>query len=238
MSLPSPPPPGGRVLVLSGAGLSAASGVPTFRGAGGLWEGQRVEDVATPEAWYRDRDAVRRFYDGRRIGMGGVAPNAGHEALVRLQRAWGADRVALVTQNIDGLLSAAGAEDVLEMHGSIRHLRCEADEEHPWVPIQGAQDRDARCRICGAWLRPAVVWFGEIPLQMDRIGGLLQTCHTFLSVGTSGLVYPAAGFVRVARQLGARTIEVNPEPSGDLFHVVVAEGAEVALPRLVEHWLS
>ncbi|MDP2315809.1 MAG: NAD-dependent deacylase [Pseudomonadota bacterium] len=226
-----------RVVVLSGAGLSAASGVPTFRGAGGLWEGHAVEDVATPEAWRRDPELVRRFYDARRSALTGVVPNAGHRALVRLQAAWGTERVLLVTQNIDGLLGVAGAQEVLEMHGALRKLRCSASEGHPWVDIVGDQDRTARC-ACGAPLRPAVVWFGEVPLYMPRITAALAACQLFLSVGTSGLVYPAAGFVRLARQVGARCVEVNPAPVGGPFHEVIAEGGETALPRLVAALLA
>jgi NAD-dependent deacetylase len=227
----------GSVVVLSGAGLSAASGVQTFRGGGGLWEGHAVEDVATPQAWVRDARLVRRFYDERRAGVAAVKPNAGHHALVRLQQVWGADRVLLVTQNIDGLLGVAGATEVLEMHGALRKLRCEADEAHPWVDVVGAQDPAVRC-VCGAALRPAVVWFGEIPLYMERITEALAACSLFLSVGTSGLVYPAAGFVRIASQAGAHCVEVNPTPAGGPFDQVVAEGAETALPRVVDALLA
>lgn len=226
-----------RIVVLSGAGLSAPSGVPTFRDADGLWEGHHVEDVATPEAWHRDRATVRRFYDGRRVACAEVRPNAGHEALARL---WAAapDRVVLVTQNIDGLLTKAGCPDVIEMHGSLWRLRCEADEGHPWTDVAGEQDPGATCATCGAALRPAVVWFGEVPLHGYRTGNALRDCDLFVSVGTSGVVYPAAGFVERARRYGARCLEVNPRPTGGFFHEVVAEGAEVALPRLVEAWLN
>jgi len=229
--------PEGSVVFLSGAGLSAASGIPTFRGAGGLWEGYDVTQVATPEAWAADPALVRRFYDARRAAAAGVKPNAGHEALARLQRAWGPDRVKLVTQNIDGLLQRAGAVEVIEMHGALRELRCEDSESHPHVPVAGAQDPNAVCALCHAPLRPAIVWFGEMPVHMDRIQSELFQCDLFVSVGTSGVVYPAAGFVRLARMVGARCAEVNPEPSGGPFAVVVTEGAEVALPRLVDSWL-
>ncbi|MFZ5477757.1 MAG: NAD-dependent deacylase [Myxococcota bacterium] len=228
--------PPNRVVVLSGAGLSAASGVPTFRDANGLWEGHRVEDVATPEAWWRDPATVRRFYDERRVACAKVSPNAGHNALARLRAAWGA-RVTLVTQNIDGLLGAAGCDDVVEMHGSLWHLRCEHDETHPWVPVRGPQDADATC-ACGGRLRPAVVWFGEVPFHLDRIVDAVRSADTFVSVGTSGLVYPAAGFTSLARRVGARCVEVNPSPAGGDFDEVLAEGSEVALPRMVEAWLS
>ena len=227
-----------RVVVLSGAGLSKASGIPTFRDAGGLWEGHDPMVVATPEAWHRDPDLVRRFYDARRIAAEGVTPNPGHAALAELQAALGPDRVALVTQNIDGLLQAAGATDVIEMHGSLRHVRCTDSEVHPWVEIRGPQDPAAPCELCHDRLRPAIVWFGEIPLFMDRIEAVVTSCTRFVSVGTSGTVYPAAGLSRVARMYGATTIEVNPEPSGGLFDHVVADTSEAALPRLVRAWLG
>lgn len=230
--------PDDRVFILSGAGLSKASGIPTFRDADGLWEGHDPMQVATPEAWSADRDLVRRFYDERRALLETVAPNPGHRALARLQQELGPDRVALVTQNIDGLLSVAGAPDVIEMHGSLRHLRCVADEDHPWVPVQGAQDDDVRCPACSDDLRPAVVWFGENPRFLDRIERALAQATVFVSVGTSGLVYPAAGLVQVARRIGAHCIEVNPEPTASRFDQVIAEPAEVALPRLVDGWLT
>lgn len=234
------------LVVLSGAGLSAASGVPTFRGAGGLWEGQRVEDVATPGAWSRDPDRVRRFYAARRDGVARVRPNPGHAALVRLQRALGREAVMLVTQNVDGLLQRAAEEvpgppvEVLEMHGTLWAVRCERSERHPRRAVEPGGDHRAAwmCAACGAALRPDIVWFGEMPRHMDRIAAALARCRTFLSVGTSGLVYPAAGFVALARQAGARCVEVNPEPTRGPFHVALAEGAEVALPRLVDAWLA
>ena len=230
--------PEGNVVFLSGAGLSAASGIPTFRGAGGLWEGFDVSEVATPEAWAANPALVRRFYDARRVAAASVAPNEGHKALARLQKAWGHERVQLVTQNIDGLLQRAGAVQVTEMHGALRELRCEANEAHPHVPISGAQDPAATCARCMAPLRPAIVWFGEMPVHMERIQSELLQCELFVSVGTSGVVYPAAGFVRIARMVGARCAEVNPEPSGGPFHEIVTEGAETALPRLVDGWLA
>ncbi len=224
------------IVILSGAGLSAASGVPTFRGAGGLWEGHRAMDLATPEAWQADAELVRRFYDMRRIAVEQVRPNPGHDALVRLQQAWGPERVVLVTQNVDGLLGDAGADDVIEMHGSLRRLKCEISDGHPRVAAQGAQPRDEGCELCGGRLRPDVVWFGEMPYAMGRIEATLARCRWFMSVGTSGVVYPAAGFVSAARSRGAWCVEVNPEPAGGPFHQVVAEGAETALPRLVDCW--
>lgn len=236
--LPSAPAPDERIVVLSGAGLSKASGIPTFRDNDGLWRGHRFQDLATPEAWQANAERVRTFYDVRRQNVESVEPNDGHRALVRLQRAWGPDRVALVTQNVDGMLQRAGAARVLEMHGSLLRLRCEADERHAEVPVTGPQSRTATCAQCGGLLRPAVVWFGEVPHHLDAIQELLVGCRVFVSVGTSGVVYPAAGFVSLARRIGARCIEVNPAPSGGPFDEVVREGSETALPRLMDAWLG
>lgn len=233
-----PPCPEGSVVVLSGAGLSAASGIPTFRGPGGLWEGHRVEDVATPEAWRRNPALVRRFYDQRRRACARARPNAAHDALARLQRAWGADRVVLVTQNIDGLLGRAGAAEVIEMHGSLWRLCCAADRDHPRPPVAGRQDPTSTCESCGASLRPDVVWFGEPPYDLDRIHRETARCAVFIAVGTSGVVYPAAGLVAVARSAGAYCIEVNPIPTTAAFDHVIAAPAEAALPTLVEAWLD
>lgn len=235
MPAPSPPCP---IVVLSGAGLSAASGVPTFRDADGLWEGHDIQEVATPQAFVRNPELVRRFYDERRVGCAAVAPNAGHTALAHLQRTWGADNVVLITQNVDGLLDRAGCTHVIEMHGTLNWLRCEHSAEHPKIPVSGAQDPLATCETCGGRLRPDIVWFGEVPYQMERIYDLVSTCKTFVSVGTSGVVYPAAGLAREAKAYGATTIEVNPQPVGGAFDHVIAEGSETALPRLVKTWLA
>lgn len=228
---------GSRVFVLSGAGLSKPSGVPTFRDADGLWHGHHLEDVATPEAWERDAELVRTFYDQRRIACALVLPNAGHEALARMQHALSTRRCTLVTQNIDGLLQKAAAEHVVEMHGSLFVLRCENSADHPKVGVFGAQSRERKC-ACGGRLRPDVVWFGEVPYALDTIEQAVMQCDVFISVGTSGVVYPAAGLVQIARKRGARCIEINPAPSGGPFHEVIAESAESALPALVDAWLD
>lgn len=227
-----------RLVVLSGAGLSAASGVPTFRDKGGLWEGHRVEEVATPGAWLRDRALVRRFYDERRERIATVLPNPGHDALARLQTRWGPERVTLITQNVDGLLTKAGAPEVIEMHGSIMHLRCESDASHPQIQIAGAQPKSKCCSVCRRPMRPAVVWFGEVPREMDRVHHALATCTLFLAVGTSGRVYPAAGFVELAQSAGATCIEVNPKPTLGAYRNSITEQAETALPELVGAWLN
>lgn len=235
MTLPAlpAPGPGDRLVVLSGAGLSAASGIPTFRGADGLWEGHRWEDVATPAAWRRDPSLVQRFYDARRRAAEGAQPNAGHRALVDLQAGLGPARCALITQNVDGLLGRAGAIDVLEMHGALRRLRCGDDPRHPRVPVAGAQDPEAECGICGAPLRPDIVWFGETPIDLARIAAAVAACQWFLSVGTSGLVYPAAAYVELAASAGARCLEFNLVPSGAHVDHVIVGPAEETLPAFV-----
>lgn len=229
---------GRKVVVLSGAGLSKASGIPTFRDADGLWEGHDIMSVATPEAWKNDPDTVRRFYDERRVSCATVMPNDGHLALSRLQHALSTKRCTLVTQNIDGLLQKGSAEHVIEMHGSLFRLRCEDDPTHPVVGVFGAQNPTASCKICGKFMRPDVVWFGEIPYQMDAIDAAVRACDLFISVGTSGVVYPAAGLAALAKATGATTIEINPVPSGGPFDQVYDEPAEDALPRVIGAWLQ
>jgi NAD-dependent deacetylase len=192
-------------VVLTGAGISAESGVPTFRDADGLWEGHRVEDVATPEAFARDPETVQRFYDARRAALAGVEPNAAHRALADLD---GPHDLLLVTQNVDDLHERGGSRDVLHMHGELRKALCAGcGARHPWEgPLLDAPG----CPACGeAALRPDVVWFGEMPYEMDRIFAALEECDLFVSIGTSGAVYPAAGFVSAARAYGARTLELN-----------------------------
>lgn len=200
-----------RVVVLTGAGISAESGVPTFRDADGLWEGHRVEDVATPEAFDRQPDVVHAFYDARRAALAGVQPNPAHVALARLEEALG-DDLLVVTQNVDDLHERAGATRVLHMHGELRSALCRScGARHRWDGDLG--DRPP-CPRCGAReLRPDVVWFGEVPYQLDRIFDALERAELFVSVGTSGAVYPAAGFVQAAAAYGARTLELNLVPS-------------------------
>ena len=230
-----------RIVVLTGAGVSAESGLPTFRGAGGLWEGQRVEDVATPEAFARDPAAVLRFYDVRRRQLIGaeVGPNPAHRALAELEQQF-AGEVLIVTQNIDDLHERAGTRHLIHMHGELLKARCTGcGSVHGW-----RDDLEPRppCPACGALrLRPHVVWFGEMPLEMDRIGDALKTADLFLSIGTSGNVYPAAGFVaEVAARGRARTIEVNLEPSSTnhLFDEHRAGRAGDLVPLLVREILD
>lgn len=198
------------IVVLTGAGISAESGIATFRGPGGLWEGHRVEDVCTPEALARDPALVHRFYDLRRVALTEVTPNAAHVALARLQAAL-PDAVTIVTQNVDDLHERAGAS-VWHMHGELRSALCaRCGERRAW---EGSLPPGTRCDSCGAdVLRPDIVFFGEMPYGMERIEAALARADLFVSIGTSGEVYPAAGFVQLAGHYGARTLELNLEPS-------------------------
>jgi NAD-dependent deacetylase len=200
-----------NILVLTGAGISAESGLATFRGPDGLWEGHHVEDVCTPEALHRDPALVHRFYDERRAKLSAVNPNAAHEALAALDAAWPGE-LLIVTQNVDDLHERAGARRVLHMHGELRSALCAAcGKAGRW---EGAMPPGSTCDGCGASaLRPDIVFFGEMPYEMERIDRALGKCDLFVSVGTSGAVYPAAGFVQTARYHGARTLELNLDPS-------------------------
>lgn len=200
-----------NIVVLTGAGVSAESGIDTFRGGGGLWEQHRVEDVATPEAFARDPDLVLRFYDMRRAAIQTKEPNQAHFALARLDAEWTGE-LLIVTQNVDDLHERAGARRVLHMHGTHLNAWCTAcDVRSAW---RGSLIERPPCPACGErMLRPDVVWFGEMPYEMERIYAALRRADLFVSIGTSGAVYPAAGFVRDARELGARTLELNLERS-------------------------
>ncbi|MDO7868389.1 NAD-dependent deacylase [Nocardioides jiangxiensis] len=200
-----------RIVVLTGAGVSAESGVPTFRDADGLWEGHRVEDVATPEGYDADPALVHAFYDARRAALADVVPNAAHLALGRLESVLG-DDLTIVTQNVDDLHERGGAHHVVHMHGELLSALCRAcGHRFPWITDLG--DRPA-CPGCGvSELRPDIVWFGEMPYEMDRISHALAAADLFVSIGTSGAVYPAAGFVIEARARGIRSLELNLEPS-------------------------
>ena len=199
-----------NIVILTGAGISAESGIDTFRDAGGLWEQHRVEDVATPEGFARDPDLVLGFYDMRREALAKVEPNAAHHALARLEREWSGG-LLLVTQNVDDLHERAGASP-LHMHGELKSALCAAcGERTVWdAPMADRPE----CPACGTRaLRPDVVWFGEMPYEMDRIYAALSAADLFVSIGTSGAVYPAAGFVQEAKMGGAKTLELNLEPS-------------------------
>ncbi|MFN4239351.1 MAG: NAD-dependent deacylase [Erythrobacter cryptus] len=223
-----------RIVILTGAGISAESGIDTFRAAGGLWEQHRVEDVATPEGFARNPDLVLNFYDMRRAALARVAPNPAHLALARLEREFAGD-VLLVTQNVDDLHERGGSARVLHMHGELKSALCQAcGMRSRWE--QAMIDRPP-CPVCQARaLRPDVVWFGEMPYQMGRIYQALAACDLFVSIGTSGAVYPAAGFVAEARGAGARCLELNLERSegSHLFHETRLGPAS----RLVPEWVA
>lgn len=223
-----------RIVILTGAGISAESGIDTFRAAGGLWEQHRVEDVATPEGFARNPDLVLNFYDMRRAALARVAPNPAHLALARLEREFAGD-VLLVTQNVDDLHERGGSARVLHMHGELKSALCQAcGMRSRWE--QAMIDRPP-CPVCQARaLRPDVVWFGEMPYHMGRIYQALAACDLFVSIGTSGAVYPAAGFVAEARGAGARCLELNLERSegSHLFHETRLGPAS----RLVPEWVA
>ncbi|MCW1428779.1 NAD-dependent deacylase [Novosphingobium sp. JCM 18896] len=227
-----------NIVILTGAGVSAESGIDTFRTAGGLWERYKPEDVATPEAFARDPDLVLGFYDMRRAAIQEKQPNAAHLALGRLDAEWSGD-LLIVTQNIDDLHERGGARRMLHMHGEHLNAWCTAcDQRSPWTgPLI---DRPA-CPRCGeSALRPDVVWFGEMPYRMDAIYAALRAADLFVSIGTSGAVYPAAGFVRGARDLGVRTLELNLEPSqgSSWFHESRLGPATEIVPAWVEEILA
>ncbi len=203
-----------RVVVLTGAGISAESGIRTFRAADGLWEDHRVEDVATPEGFMRDPQQVQAFYNARRrqLQQPDIQPNAAHLALAEMESVLG-DNFLLVTQNIDNLHERAGSERVLHMHGELLKVRCTVSGQVlSWTKDVSASDRCHCCQFPAA-LRPHVVWFGEMPLGMDEIYQALEKADYFIAIGTSGHVYPAAGFVHEAKLQGAHTVELNLEPS-------------------------
>ena len=228
-----------NIVILTGAGVSAESGVATFRGPDGLWEGHRIEDVATPEAFLRDPRLVHAFYDARRERLATVEPNAAHEALARLDREW-AGELLLVTQNVDDLHERAGSKRLVHMHGSLSSGWClGCGERFGW---SGPMGEGAECPGCAATglVRPDIVWFGEIPYDMERIDEALRRCDLFVSIGTSGAVYPAAGFVQSALYYGARTLEMNLEPSlgSFLFEESRTGPAGELVPRWVDEVLS
>ena len=227
-----------RIVVLTGAGISAESGVPTFRGADGLWEGHRVEDVATPEAFETDPETVLAFYDARRRAVANVEPNPAHRALARLEGAMG-DELLIVTQNVDDLHERAGTSNLVHMHGELLRALCVACGARPvW---QDDLILRPPCPACGErMLRPDVVWFGEMPYELERIEQAVVACDVFVSIGTSGAVYPAAGYAALAGAFGAWTIELNLEPSDALipFDDVRVGPASLVVPEWVEERIA
>lgn len=223
-----------RIVVLTGAGISAESGVATFRATDGLWEEHRIEDVATPEGYLRDPQLVHRFYNERRRRLCTVSPNPAHESLAALERRF-AGEVLVVTQNIDDLHERAGTTALVHMHGELRKGRC--DRCAAVVEADRDLDSASACRVCSRGrLRPHVVWFGEMPLEMPRICAALELCDLFIAVGTSGNVFPAAGFGDLARAAGAHCVEVNTQStvSSDRFDERRCGPASVQLVALLE----
>lgn len=226
------------IVVLTGAGISAESGLATFRASDGLWEQHRIEDVATPEGFRRNPERVHRFYNERRRKLWEVKPNAAHRALAKLEAHWPGG-VLVVTQNVDDLHDRAGSRNLIHMHGELLKARClDCESVHVCREDLGAQ---SRCPGCGkiGYMRPHIVWFGEMPLEMDIIYGALDRCRLFVAIGTSGHVYPAAGFVEAVRSW-VPTLEINLDPSSiaSLFkeHRKGRAGEEV--PRWVEGLLA
>ena len=225
------------IVVLTGAGISAESGLATFRDPNGLWQRVRIEDVATPEAFDRDPAHVHAFYNARRAQLADVQPNAAHLALARLEREW-PGAFLLVTQNVDDLHDRAGSQP-LHMHGELRRVRCGAcGARHGWAADLSTS---TPCPACAApRLRPDIVWFGEMPMGMDRIGAALDGCGLFVSIGTSGSVYPAAGFVEEAAQ--AHKVELNLEPSAgsavfdEAHHGAATQVVPAFVDRLLRRW--
>jgi NAD-dependent deacetylase len=228
------------IVILTGAGISAESGVPTFRAADGLWEGHRVEDVATPEAFRRNPELVQRFYDDRRAFLDQVLPNGAHHALAQLDAHWPGE-LLLVTQNVDDLHDRAGSKRLLHMHGELLSALCTAcGAANRHTGPLGSNPPCPACGRAGGSLRPDIVWFGEMPYHMDRITRTIGTCDLFVSIGTSGAVYPAAGFVQWARDAGARTLELNLEPSAgtDMFDEARHGPAGTLVPAWVDELLN
>ena len=224
-----------RIVVLTGAGISAESGLKTFRDNDGLWEGHRVEDVATPEAFAHDPITVQRFYNARRNQLLDEAkPNEAHQALADFERSFDGDFL-LVTQNVDNLHEQGGSQNIRHMHGELLKSRC----THCGNIAECYTDLDdhSGCESCGhkGCLRPDIVWFGEMPMHMDEIYSALSAADLFVSIGTSGNVYPAAGFVQGAKSAGATTIELNLESTNSGFFDISLEGKAT---ELVSHFFS
>jgi NAD-dependent deacetylase len=224
-----------RLFMLTGAGISAESGLATFRGAGGLWNGHRVEEVATPEAWQSNPELVWRFYSMRRRAALAAEPNAAHRAIAAIERKLG-NRFYLCTQNVDDLHERAGSERVHHMHGSLFQSRCVLCERP--FPDKAFYETAAslpKCADCGASIRPNVVWFGEVPIALDGIYRELNRATVLLVVGTSGAAYPAAGLVQVANQRGIRSVYVGPEEplNADAFDQIMLGSATQVLPDLL-----
>jgi len=229
-----------NIVILTGAGISAESGIQTFRAQDGLWENHKIEDVATPEGFQRDPDLVQAFYNKRRKGLQSedIQPNAAHIALGELEKRLDG-KVTIITQNIDNLHERGGSENIIHMHGELLKARC--SESNQVIEHKGDILTGELCHCCQipAQMRPHIVWFGEMPLRMGDIYSALEEADLFISIGTSGVVYPAAGFVHDAKMHGAHTIELNLEPSAVESEFVEKRygKASVEVPKLVAELL-
>ncbi|MDR2580258.1 MAG: NAD-dependent deacylase [Fibromonadaceae bacterium] len=220
-----------KIVILTGAGISAESGIPTFRDSGGLWENEPVQLVATPEGFESDPERVINFYNKRREALKNAEPNAAHHALVQLEEKFG-DDFLLITQNVDDLHQRAGNKRVIAMHGELLKVRCLGSQEHVF---HCTEDQPEKCPECGAKMRPHIVWFGEIPFEMDRIQKALAKCDLFAYIGTSGAVYPAAGFRQLAKLSGAHVVCLNLEEiSGGYTDEFIKGKASEVVPKWVE----
>lgn len=229
-----------NIVILTGAGVSAESGIQTFRASDGLWHDHHIEDVATPEGFAANPELVQTFYNERRRQLKDVEtqPNPAHLALARLEAEWKGD-LLLVTQNVDNLHERAGSKNLIHMHGQLDQIRCtESGAVYRW---EDDIEKDHACSCCEkeGTLRPNIVWFGEMPFLMDTINEALIRCDLFISIGTSGKVYPAAGYVEVAKHIGARTVELNLDPtdSSSVFDLSVSGKAGETLPGFVDKLL-
>jgi len=231
--------PADFIVVLTGAGISAESGIKTFRDSDGLWENHRVQDVATPEGFHKNPSLVWNFYKQRYLQSKDATPNPAHIALATLENAWG-DHFTLVTQNVDGLHSRAGNQRLYEMHGSVYSTFCtKCGKKYPMSDIDISADIP-HCVSCAGKLRPDIVWFGEMPYYLPEIDEALKNCSVFISIGTSGQVYPAAYFITAARQKGAMTISVNldvPENNAYVDYFLSGKAGQI-LPTLVTHFIG
>ena len=226
-----------HIVFFTGAGMSAESGVPTYRGRGGIWSRYRWEEYACQEAFEADPERVLKFHELRRTAVLACTPHAGHDAIAMLEKSH--PGVTVVTQNIDGMHQRAGSRNVIELHGSLWRLRC---FRHGIAEDIGEKYKCFKCGQCGGWLRPDITWFGDMldPDVMERAVAAIRSCDLFVSVGTSGVVYPAAGFPRFAKENGARCIEINPEENdmSNIYDEAIRSAAGEALPELLGEWIS
>lgn len=228
-----------KIFILTGAGLSAESGISTFRDAGGVWAQYDYRDVATPEGYAANPELVQAFYNARRTALHDVTPNAAHHALAKLERDYPSD-VLIVTQNVDDLHETAGSQNLIHMHGELRRALCaDCRTTTAWCDDLGKNTICPACDTAGH-MRPDVVWFGEMPYHMEKIEAALLEADLFISIGTSGNVYPAAGFVTTSRQMGAHTVELNLDPSegASLFAEKIHGPATQIVPAFVERLLK